>query len=326
MDIKYLQFLQKLRESAPNWFNKLIQLITDTAGGFFIVIIPMIIFFCINKKKGEFVLLSLAVASVLNAFIKNIFCVYRPWMRSELIKPTAKAIKGAGGYSFPSGHTQGSASAFGSTAFVFRNKKLISILCVCLVLLVAFSRNYLGVHTPQDVLVGMLEAAVVIFLTYIIQKKTDTSEKRNLIFYCITVFTIVFATAFMCLKKYPIDHDIAGNVLIDPSHAISSFTSKAGLLIGALTAWMLEEKFIAFNTDDLNMKTKIVRFAIVAIVFLPTAIFAAAVSSLLPIGWLSAFTQNMILYFCVIFFPPLIFTRIETRSRSLNQNVNTGNS
>ena len=93
MDIKYLLLLQELREQAPEWFNGLIQFITDTAGGILLLLVPLIIYFCLDKKKGEFIWISLAFASVLNVLIKNIFCVYRPWIRSELIKPTAEAIE-----------------------------------------------------------------------------------------------------------------------------------------------------------------------------------------------------------------------------------------
>ena len=313
MDIKYLHFLQGIRESAPEWFNDLIQFITDVAGGILIILIPMIIFFCIDKKKGKFVLISLPIASALNVFIKNLFCVYRPWMRSELITPTEKAIKGAGGYSFPSSHTQGSASSFGSIAFVYRKKKLIMIPCICLVLLVAFSRNYLGVHTPQDVLVGMLVSAVVIFFINAIQKKSESSDKDNRIFYIVSIVVTLLVMIFMCLKNYPIDYDTAGNILIEPSKAVSSFTSKAGLLIGVFMALMLEEKYIEFGTDDLKLSKRIVRAVIGIVLYFISAIISAALCSLLPIKWVSAFAQSAILYFCVLFFTPFIFTKIEAR-------------
>ena len=51
LDIKYLLFLQEIRESAPEWINNLMQLITDTAGGILILLIPMIVSFCVDKKK-----------------------------------------------------------------------------------------------------------------------------------------------------------------------------------------------------------------------------------------------------------------------------------
>lgn len=180
MDIKYLNFLQNIRESVPEWFNELIQFITDI--GVLFILIPMMIYFCFDKKKGKFVLISLAITSALNVFIKNIFCVYRPWIRSKLIKPTETAIKGAGGYSFPSSHTAGAGASLGSVAFVYHKKKLIMIPCICLVLLVAFSRNYLGVHTPQDVLAALLESAGMILLINTVLNRNESSGKDNRIF------------------------------------------------------------------------------------------------------------------------------------------------
>ncbi len=316
LDIKYLLFLQELKESAPEWINNLMQLITDTAGGILILFIPMIIFFCIDKKKGEFIWLSLVIASVINVFAKCLFCVYRPWVRSEMIKPTAKAIEGAGDYSFPSSHTQGSASAFGSLAFVYRKRRLLSIICVCVVLLVAFSRNYLGVHTPQDVLAGMMIAIVGIILAHFIQKKTNGSEKNRSIFCWIMVVIIMLALLFVNMKEYPTDFDAFGNILYDPMRSISSFASKAGMAIGFLIAWILEEKCIAFNTDGLTLAHRIIRAVIGIFLYFLMAIIAAGVSSIIPLAWLSAFIQNAIMYFGVIFFAPLIFTKIELHAQS----------
>lgn len=316
LDIKYLLVLQEIRESAPEWINNLMQLITDTAGGILILLIPMIVFFCVDKKKGEFIWISLVIASVINVFVKCLFCVYRPWIRSELINPSAKAIEGAGDYSFPSSHTQGSASAFGSLAFVYRKKKLLSIICICVILLVAFSRNYLGVHTPQDVLAGLLIAIVGIALTYLIQKKTDGSDKNRIIFYGIAVVTIMLALLFVSMKEYPADFDASGNILYDPLRSISSFTSKAGLAIGLLTAWILEEKYIAFSTENLTFGRRIIRAVIGILLYFLMAIIAAGVSSIIPTAWVAAFMQNAIMYFGVIFFAPLIFTKFESHSRS----------
>ena len=315
MDIKYLLFLQEIRESAPEWINNLMQLITDTAGGILILLIPMIVFFCVDKKKGEFIWISVMIASVINVFVKCLFCVYRPWIRSELIKPSTKAIEGAGDYSFPSSHTQGSASSFGSLAFVYRKKKLLSIICICVILLVAFSRNYLGVHTPQDVLAGLFIAIVGIALTCLIQKKIDGSEKNRIIFCGIAVVTIMLALLFVSMKEYPIDLDASGNALYDPLRSISSFAGKAGLAIGFLVAWILEEKFIAFSTENLTLGRRLIRAVTGILLYFLMAIIAARVSSLMPIAWVVAFMQNFIMYFGVIFLTPLIFTKIESNSR-----------
>lgn len=315
MDIKYLLFLQELRESAPEWITDLMQFITDTAGGILILFIPMIIYFCIDKKKGEFIWISLTLASLINVFVKCVCCVYRPWIRSELIKPTEKAIEGAADYSFPSSHTQGSASAFGSIAFIYRKRKVLSLLCVCIVLLVAFSRNYLGVHTPQDVVAGILIAIAGIAVACFIQKKIEKSEKNRVTLYWILVGIIVLAMGFVSLKKYPIDYDAGGNILYDPMHSISSFASKAGVTIGYFTAWILEEKYIAFSTENVSIKHRAVRAVIGVVLYFAAAILAMGVSSILPIVWVSAFVQNMVMYFCIFFFAPLIFAKLENRSK-----------
>ena len=311
MDIKYLHFLQGIRESAPEWFNDLIQFITDI--GILFILIPMLIYFCIDKKKGRFVLISLSVTSALNVFIKNIFCVYRPWIRSDLIKPTETAIKGAGGYSFPSSHTTGAASSLGAVAFVYRKKKLIMIPCICLVLLVAFSRNYLGVHTPQDVLVALLESVGMIFVINAVLKKNESSDKGNRMFYIVTVAVTLLVMIFMCLKNYPVDYDAAGNILMDPKNSVASFTAKAGLLTGIFAALMLEEKFIDFGTDDVKLSRRIVRAVIGAVMLLIASMLSVVISNVFPIKWVSAFVQNALMYFIFLFFTPFIFTKIEAR-------------
>ena len=40
-------------------------------------------------------------------------------------------------------------------------KKLVSVILVLLILVTGFSRNYLGVHTPQDVIVGLRETVIL---------------------------------------------------------------------------------------------------------------------------------------------------------------------
>src|SRR5699024_8918585 len=83
-------------------------------------------------------------------------CVYRPWVRDARVHPAAAALETATGYSFPSGHTQSAAAIYGSVGLWYgRKRRWLAVLMVVMILLTAFSRNYLGVHTPQDVLAGM---------------------------------------------------------------------------------------------------------------------------------------------------------------------------
>ena len=178
-------------------------------------------------------------------------------------------------------------------------------------LLVAFSRNYLGVHTPQDVLVALLESVGMIFLINAVLKKNESSDKGNRMFYIVMVAVTLLVMIFMCLKNYPVDYDAAGNILMDPKNAVASFTAKAGLLTGIFAALMLEEKFIDFGTDDVKLSRRIVRAVIGAVMLLIASMLSVAISNVFPIKWVSAFVQNALMYFIFLFFTPFIFTKIE---------------
>lgn len=107
-----------------------------------------------------------SVVQIFNQFLKNTFCVYRPWIRDSRIEPVSGAKSGATGYSFPSGHTASSTGVYGSLGiFCRKNYKLISIFSFILIFLIMFSRNWLGVHTPQDVIVAFLCGFVLIVLS-----------------------------------------------------------------------------------------------------------------------------------------------------------------
>ncbi|AUI71521.1 phosphatase PAP2 family protein [Companilactobacillus alimentarius] len=107
-----------------------------------------------------FLVLNKVVVALLNSLIKNI--IERP-------RPSHYHYVYAGGFSFPSGHSASSFALYISLLiiawFIFKNikfKLLISILTISIVILVGYSRIFLGVHYPSDVLGGYTLAAIIL--------------------------------------------------------------------------------------------------------------------------------------------------------------------
>ena len=110
----------------------------------------LLMFWCIDKRQGYYVFLVGAFGTICNQFLKLAFRIPRPWVLDPEFQIVEAARADATGYSFPSGHTQ---NIVGTTASLFacRKEKWVRIVCAVLMVLVPFSRMYLGVHTPLDV-------------------------------------------------------------------------------------------------------------------------------------------------------------------------------
>ena len=166
MDFEYLLFLQNLRAEAPNFINSLLLFISEFTAGSLPVVIIVVFYWCIDKRTGQRMGLCFAGATMVTQLIKNIACVYRPWKQDARLQIAPEAAATATGYSFPSGHATLAASFYGNlAAYLKKYSKWWILPCVLLTLLTAFARNWLGAHTPQDVLVGMMIALVVLLIS-----------------------------------------------------------------------------------------------------------------------------------------------------------------
>lgn len=113
-----------------------------------------------TRKIGLVVMAAVILDSILcNVILKNIFLRPRPCDVNTAIN---LLIPRPSGYSFPSGHTSASFAAVSALYFSGENK--IWKAALALAILISFSRMYLYVHYPTDVLGGIL---VGIFCGYV---------------------------------------------------------------------------------------------------------------------------------------------------------------
>ena len=161
MDIQYLLWLQELRNATGGIFNEFFNALSKIAVDV-LPFLPFFIFWCVDKKWGYRYLVTFGLGNMANGIIKLTACAYRPWIRSDLIEPAGDSKVAATGYSFPSGHTTEATSVYGTTiAWQYKKRKWLAVLCGVLLALTGFSRNFLGVHTPQDVIVGFSATLII---------------------------------------------------------------------------------------------------------------------------------------------------------------------
>ena len=152
MKITYLLVLQYFRESFGGIFDDMMLEITSLGEQIWTFLLLAFVYWCMDKRAGVYMAGNVGLSCTYSQYFKWLFRVDRPWIRDTRVVPVEKALAGAGGYSFPSGHTVRAAATWGSLASYFRktNKALCRIGWL-VAILVAFSRNYLGVHTSWDI-------------------------------------------------------------------------------------------------------------------------------------------------------------------------------
>lgn len=130
----------------------------------------------VNKKTrraGVTALCSIALGALItNVVLKNLVDRARPY---EAVAAVIPLIPYPGDSSFPSGHTCASFAA--ALIYIRMLPRKVGIATVVLAVLIAFSRLYLGVHYPSDVLSGFLIACLASAVVYRIQ--TRISRRKN---------------------------------------------------------------------------------------------------------------------------------------------------
>ena len=164
----FLHLLEGLRSPVLNDF---FLAITELGGETAFLVLALIFFWCVDKRRGYYIMAVGFVGTIANQFLKLWFRIPRPWVRDGSFTAVEAAKGDAGGYSFPSGHTQTSVGTFGSIAASAKNR-IVQVICITLAVLVGFSRMYLGVHTPADVGTSLVIGAVLVFALYPLFEKS----------------------------------------------------------------------------------------------------------------------------------------------------------
>ena len=246
MDIQYLLWLQELRNATGGIFNEFFNALSKIAVDV-LPFLPFFIFWCVDKKWGYRYLVTFGLGNMANGIIKLTACAYRPWIRSDLIEPAGDSKVAATGYSFPSGHTTEATSVYGTTiAWQYNKRKWLAVLCGVLLALTGFSRNFLGVHTPQDVIVGFSATLIIILIVGFVQPKIDGDDRKLDILSIAGVLGVIATIIYILVKPYPMDY-VDGVLLVDPNKMMNDTFKACGAFAGLLAGSFVERHFIRYE-------------------------------------------------------------------------------
>jgi len=160
-EIEFLEWLQHLRTPAADaLLHAASALGSETA--YMTILVGL--YLCYHHRFGFHLLVLFLLSVYTNSQLKWIFDTPRPFrLFPERIEGLYQS--GAGGQAYPSGHAQHATVVWGMIALRTR-RRWVGVGAVGLIALVSFSRLYLGVHWPADVLGGLLAGAALL-LAYV---------------------------------------------------------------------------------------------------------------------------------------------------------------
>lgn len=238
-----MDMLRAIAEIRNPLLDFLFETITHLGEETLFLVISIIFFWCIDKREGYFILLTGLFGTLINQAAKLAFRIPRPWVIDESFQPVGDSKIEATGYSFPSGHTQSITTTLGAP-MAYKKRKWKTVSLTALILLVAFSRMYLGVHTLLDVSVSL----VIGFLLILGMRKFFTSaEKFNKALPYIVIAATVMSVGllvFVILSK--------GDVTLNSENynsALKQACTLFGCTLGLIAVWFVDTRYTDFKTD-----------------------------------------------------------------------------
>lgn len=283
------EILMKIQGFSNPLLDQIFIFITNFGGELFYVLALTLVYWCINKYTGTKMFTILIFSVFGNSVLKTIFATERPF--------NIEGIHGlyqesAPGYSFPSGHTQG-VTTFWFYTMRGLKRKSIYFLGTLMILLVGFSRLYLGVHWPVDVLGGLIFG---ILFALIGQYFIDKITPFNYNILNVVIFSIIIPNILLVLFMSEDNLKIIA------------------LITGALLGFFIQENMIKYN-EKAKPLIQIFKFVFGILIILAIRTFF---KTIFPDEYIFHYIRYFIIGIAITLIVPIIFIKIKLSKKALN--------
>ena len=229
-----MDFLYLLEGIRTPWLDGIFSALTHLGGEMVFLIAALVVLWCVDKRQGYYLLSVCFLGTLVNQFLKITCRIPRPWVRDPHLTIVEAARAEATGYSFPSGHSTNSVGTYGVLAT--ESKRLwLRIICAVLCFVIPFTRLYLGIHTPADVLVG---SAIPLFFIVVLRPFIYREDGKHMPKLLGVMLLLAAAfVAYMEFFPFPADVD-AGNLY----EAHKNSYTLLGALLGMIIVWHVDQK------------------------------------------------------------------------------------
>ncbi len=236
--MQFLYFLESIRNPVLDFiFSTVTHIGEETV----FLAVAIFFFWCVNKREGYYILTTGLIGTLINQWLKLLVRIPRPWVKHPDFTVVESAVEEATGYSFPSGHTQNVAGTFGAIGR-FARRNWLRITSVAVIVLVALSRMYLGVHYPTDVLASLCVAGVLVFGFYPMFATDERFGK------CMPWLIGVSAILSLGFAGYVSVIDASGLDAHNYESAVKNASTLLGCLLGLCVVYPLDRYVIGFTT------------------------------------------------------------------------------
>lgn len=236
-----MEILRMLEARRTPLLDDLFALLTLLGDETILIGVGFIFLWSVDKRLGYRIIYLILPGMMVNQYLKSVFRVPRPWILDPEFSIVENARMRASGYSFPSGHTQAATSFYGAIAKFIHNRG-VRWAMVLLILLVGFSRMYLGVHTPLDVGVSwLLGAVLVLALAPVVQKATD-QPRVGLILSVLYLICSLLYVAVLELQPLP-----SGSDPLVAQDSLKNAYTLLGITAAMPIAWQADHRLLRYD-------------------------------------------------------------------------------